>query len=450
MANKSEPRGVFTVSQLTGRIKALLEAHFPFLWVEGEISDFRRPGSGHYYFTLKDESARIQAVMFRGQNRNLKFVPEDGMRVRGLGRIGVYEPRGTYQLIFEYLEPEGVGALQVAFEQLKAKLAEAGLFDAAHKKPLPFLPRRIAVITSPTGAAIRDILQVTLRRFPRIHLRIYPVRVQGDTAADEIVAALDLLNQRQDADLAIVARGGGSLEDLQPFNSEAVARAIFASQVPVVSGVGHETDFTIADFVADLRAPTPSAAAELSVPIQAELVAACGRLQAELGAAFSRYLRNQRTRLDHLSRRLVSPQKRLADMHLKTDDLSQRMVRAIQWKAQTQRIRLERLSQQLLGSRPPIARLKESRRALYQRLIRGMDHRLRAERQRLQWRREQLHALSPQGVLARGYSITMARNRVVYNSDQVAVGDSLRLILAKGRLRARVQGKEDDSQDSEL
>ncbi len=450
MANNKAQQGVFTVSQLTARIKALLEAQFPFLWVQGEVSDFRRPGSGHYYFTLKDEAARIQAVMFRGQNRNLKFVLEDGMRVRGLGRIGLYEPRGTYQLIFEYLEPEGVGALQVAFEQLKARLAEEGLFDAAHKKPLPFLPQHIAVITSPTGAAIRDILQVMLRRFPRIRLQIYPVRVQGEAAPAEIVAALELLNQRQEADLAILARGGGSLEDLQPFNSEAVARAIFASQVPLISAVGHETDFTIADFVADLRAPTPSAAAELSVPVQAELLAACGRLKAQLGAAFSRYLRHQRAGLDHLSRRLVSPQKRLADMHLRTDDLSQRMVRAIQWKVQAQRIRLERLSQQLLGSQPPIARLKESRHALYQRLLRGMDHRLRAEQQRLQWRRQQLHALSPQGVLARGYSITMARNRVVYHGDQVAVGDSLKVILAKGRLRCRVQGKEDDSENAEF
>ncbi|MGD9314599.1 MAG: exodeoxyribonuclease VII large subunit, partial [Desulfobacterales bacterium] len=265
-------RKIYTVSELTEKIKALLEESFPFIWIVGEISNFRTPLSGHFYFTLKDANAQINAVMFRGQQRQLKFEPEDGMRVTGMGRLGLYEPRGTYQIILEYMEPSGIGALQIAYEKLKARLADEGLFDEQQKQLLPFLPQKIVLITSPTGAVVHDMLNIIDRRFPNVTIQIWPVKVQGDGAEDEIVAALDLLRQHPNVDAAILARGGGSLEDLQAFNSESVARAIFACDVPIIAAIGHETDYTIADFVADLRAPTPSAAAELVFPIKSELL----------------------------------------------------------------------------------------------------------------------------------------------------------------------------------
>ena len=261
--SNTDQHRIYTVSELTSDLKDILEKTYPFIWIFGEISNFNVPVSGHFYFTVKDEHAQINAVMFRNQNRNLKFKPEDGISITGLGRITVYEPRGTYQIIFEYLEPKGTGAIQLAFEQLKKRLADEGLFDEKHKKPLPFLPGKISIITSPTGAVVHDILKIIDRRFSNLHLEIVPVKVQGYGAEDEIISAIEMINARCDSDVAILARGGGSLEDFHAFNSEAVARAVFASKIPIISAVGHETDFSITDFVADFRAPTPSAAAEL-------------------------------------------------------------------------------------------------------------------------------------------------------------------------------------------
>ena len=282
MENSPKQPHVYSVSELNAKIKSILEEQFPFVWVGGEVSNFAVPASGHFYFTLKDEKAQLRAVMFRGQNRNLRFELADGMAVSGIGRVSVYEPRGTYQVIFEHLEPRGTGALQVAFEQLKMRLAEEGLFDEQHKRPLPFLPAKIHIVTSPTGAVIHDIMQIVERRFPGMPISVIPVKVQGDGAIEEIVAAIETLDTLEDAEVAIVARGGGSLEDLQAFNSEAVARSIFASRIPIVSAVGHETDFTIADFVADLRAPTPSAAAELTVPLRDRLQEKIIRFQKDM------------------------------------------------------------------------------------------------------------------------------------------------------------------------
>jgi len=264
-------KNIYTVSQLNSDIKLLLEDSFPFIWISGEISNCKMPGSGHLYFTLKDENSQINCVMFRGQNQNLTFDLEGGLSITGLGRISLYEPRGTYQVIFEYLEPKGIGALQIAFEQLKDRLSSEGLFDSKYKKPLPFLPKKISLITSPTGAVVHDILKIISRRFPNLFIEIVPVKVQGDNSDKEIVQALELLNTINDSDVIIMARGGGSLEDLNAFNSENVARAVFSVKIPIVSAIGHETDFTISDFVADLRAPTPSAAAELVVPSKDEL-----------------------------------------------------------------------------------------------------------------------------------------------------------------------------------
>ena len=320
-------RRIYTVSELTSIIKVLLEDKFPIVWLCGEISNFRVPVSRHFYFTLKDRKAQINAVMFRNQNRNLKFEPEDGMSVTGLGRIGVYEPRGTYQIIFEYLEPEGIGAIQLAFEQLKERLSDEGLFDDKHKSALPFLPQKISIITSPTGAVVHDILKIINRRFPNIHIEIIPVKVQGDGAENEIVTGLELLNIRSDSDVAILARGGGSLEDLQAFNSEEVARAIFASEIPIISAVGHETDFTIADFVADMRAPTPSAAAELIVPLKKDLIRKCTELSMILTSRSFRYIEHLQMLVKEMSNRLVDPRKKIEDLRLRTDDLLARLNR---------------------------------------------------------------------------------------------------------------------------
>ena len=320
---------IYTVSELNHKIKAILEHNFPFIWITGEISNFRMPASGHFYLTLKDETSQIQTVMFRGQNQHLKFVPEDGMSVTGLGRISVFEPRGSYQVILEYLEPKGVGALQVAFEQLKKKLDNEGLFDDQYKKPLPFLPEKIGLITSPTGAVVHDILHVVKRRFPGIPLDIASVRVQGDGAIADIVAAVELLNRLRSVDVVILARGGGSLEDLQAFNSEAVARAVFASEIPIISAVGHETDYTISDFTADMRAPTPSAAAELVVPIKGELYRKINELKYLIILNLQRYIKNYRSQIGSLRERLADPKKKLSDHRLKLDEEAGRLIRAL-------------------------------------------------------------------------------------------------------------------------
>lgn len=297
---------VYSVSEVTQAIKHLLEGEFPEIWIEGEISNFRPAASGHFYFSLKDSAAQIRVVMFRGSNLGLRFRPENGLSVLCCGRVTVYEPRGDYQVIAEHLEPKGIGAFQLAFDQLKKKLEAEGLFAPERKRKIPFLPRKIGIITSPAGAVIRDMIQILTRRFPGIQILLCPVAVQGNEAAGEIAEALALMNERDDLDLLIVGRGGGSLEDLWAFNEEAVARAIAASRIPVISAVGHETDFTIADFVADLRAPTPSAAAELAVPVQEELLLSLQQERRRLRRALERRLIEPLLRVDSLREEMVS------------------------------------------------------------------------------------------------------------------------------------------------
>ncbi len=383
----------------------MLEENFPFIWVSGEISNFHKAASGHVYFTLKDKTSQISSVMFRGQNRNLRFDPENGMDITGLGRINVYEDRGVYQIIFEYLEPMGIGALQVAFEQLKMRLSEEGLFDKHHKKPLPHIPQKISVITSPTGAVIRDILTVTDRRFPNVHIEVIPVKVQGKGADKEIVSAVELLNMRGDSDVAILARGGGALEDLQAFNSENVARAVFLSEIPIISAVGHETDVTIADFVADFRAPTPSAAAELVVPLKDNLVRECKGLSAALASRFYRDIERRRTLVNDLTERLTDPKRKIQNLRLKADDLANRLVRIFM-------------------------------------------NDMRQRRERLSWRTDRLKALSPLAILTRGYSIarTIPGATVVRNSEEVSKGQNLEIMLAEGSLICCVEGKSENGQ----
>lgn len=436
---------IYTVSELTRKIKAILEQNFPFIWISGEISNFRMPSSGHFYFTLKDETSQIQTVMFRGQNQNLKFVPEDGTSVTGLGRVSVFEPRGSYQVILEYLEPKGVGALQVAFEQLKKKLDDEGLFDEQYKKPLPFLPEKIGLITSPTGAVVHDILHIIKRRFPGIPLDIVPVKVQGDGAIAAIVAAVELLNRLRSVNVIILARGGGSLEDLQAFNSEAVARAIFASEIPIISAVGHETDYTISDFAADLRAPTPSAAAELVVPIKGELYRKINELKYFIILNLQRYIKNYRSQVGSLRERLADPKKKVIDHRLKLDEDTGRLIRAMMNQVQMRRERLAWRFDKLSYNNPSfyVTKLNEKLNVISALLHQSIRSCVSSRQARLREVNAKLDSLNPTAILARGFSITrtLPETIIVRDSATVSRGQALEIVLARGSLTCDVKEK---------
>jgi exodeoxyribonuclease VII large subunit len=331
---------VYTVSEITYSVRELLEDSYPDVWLTGEVSNFRNPESRHYYFSLKDDACQLKAVVFGGKQK-LGFQLEDGLEVICHGKISVYSARGEYQIIIDHLEPKGKGALQIAFEQLKKKLEAQGLFAKERKRPLPFLPRKIGVVTSPTGAAIRDIIHVLQRRFPTIEVLLSPVKVQGDGAASEIAQAIEEMNRRDDIDVLIVGRGGGSLEDLWAFNEEVVARAIFASRIPVISAVGHEIDFTIADFVADVRAPTPSAAAEIAVPRKSDLEESIRDLKRQLILALKTDLQNRWSEIQKLKGMITDPSRRFPDLHQRLDGLHERLSLSV-------RQGLERKNQYLL------------------------------------------------------------------------------------------------------
>lgn len=440
-----DKKRIYTVSDLNSEIKFLLEEEFPFIWISGEISNFRMPASGHFYFTLKDETSRINALMFSGQNRNLAFDLEDGLQVVGLGRITLYQPRGTYQIIFEHIEPKGAGALQLAFEQLKKKLMAEGLFDPTHKKPLPVLPRKIEIITSPTGAVAHDMIHVLHRRFANIPIEIIAAQVQGQGAAGAIVAALELSNQRKHASVIVIARGGGSLEDLQAFNTESVARAIFSSEIPVVSAIGHETDFTISDFVADLRAPTPSAAAELIVPVKAELELKNKELIATLTHHLQRILKHHRTQACSLSERLVDPKKRLVDLKIKTDDITSRLMRGFIFGFQHRLERFYFIKKQLVSHNPlnrihlakvNIDKINLNLLKLNKILMNDFNWKIRSLTSRL-------NDLNPTEILKRGYSITrtIPEKDTVLDANQVNIGDHVQIVLSEGNLICRVERK---------
>ncbi|MDX2497860.1 MAG: exodeoxyribonuclease VII large subunit [Desulfobacterales bacterium] len=441
----SHQRRIYTVSELTFKVKNLLEESYPFVWINGEISNFRVPASGHYYFTLKDEAAQINAVMFRNQNRTLIFDPEDGMNITGLGRISVYEPRGTYQIIFEYLEPKGTGAIQLAFEQLKTRLFEEGLFDEAHKNPLPFLPKKISIITSPTGAVVHDILKIINRRFSNLQIEIIPVKVQGDGAEHEIVSAIEMLNLRSNSDLAILARGGGSLEDFHSFNAEIVARAIFASNIPIISAVGHETDFCIADFVADLRAPTPSAAAELAVPLKQDLLKRVSELSTLIGMRFVRNLEDLQFRVQEMSNRLVHPNRKIIDLRLKLDDLMTRLVKTFNKTIVQQHKGVKWQTERLFANNPLVRTkfLKDKLDLNHGNLLNYKDIFINTKRFLLREAMAGLHALSPEATLSRGYSITrtIPDAAVVRDPKKVSIGQDLEVTVAKGLLICKVKGK---------
>ncbi len=446
-------RVTYTVSQLTSEIKTLLERSFEFLWLEGEISNLRLPGSGHLYFTLKDDSAQIRGVMFRLQNRVLPFDPADGLQVLCYGRLSVYEPRGEYQIIVDYMEPKGRGALQLAFEQLKEKLSKEGLFDSLRKKPLPHLPRRIGIVTSPTGAAIRDILQIIDRRFANVAILLYPVRVQGPGAAQEIAQAITELSRWPEIDVLIVGRGGGSWEDLWAFNEEIVARAIFQSPTPIISAVGHEIDFTIADFVADLRAPTPSAAAELVVRNKVELVQSLRELGFRLGNAGRTLAESQRERLESLISHLADPRKKLFDQRMRLDDLFSRLsgtfLRLLSQKNQWLKLKGEALWLLQPGRR--IGEFSQRLGQLFRQLTLAERTGLGLFRQKTRGCGEKLQALSPLAILERGYSIVriLPSGEIVRRASQVKGEDRVQVKVHQGGFTARVEKVQDQREDEQ-
>lgn len=387
---------IFTVSRFTNKIKLLLEETYPFIWITGEISNCFTPSSNHSYFSLKDEKAVISCVIFQGQKRKLKFELENGLKITGMARLSLYEPKGTYQLIFEHVEPKGTGALQISFEQLKKKLSNQGLFEDKYKKPIPFLSSKISIITSPTGAAIRDIINVFKRRFNNCYLEIIPVKVQGKNSDTEIVHAIELVNKIDTSELIIIARGGGSFEDLSSFNSEIIANAIFNSTIPIITGIGHETDFTIADFVSDLRAPTPSAAAELSLPEKQYLNKKLNDLNILLFENIHKYLYYLKDKLISLSLRLKSPKKIIDEIRIKIDDYNLRIENSINNCIKTKKIQINGIHEKLL-------------------------------------------ALNPTAVLQRGYSITRSYpgKHIIIDSSIIKENDLLETILFKGSVITR-------------
>ena len=432
-----QQRRALSVSELTARLRTVVEREFFDVYVEGELSNFHRHSSGHWYFSLKDDAASLRCASFRMQNRMIRFVPEDGLHVIARGRLSIYDARGEYQLVVEHLEPVGAGALQLALEQLKKRLAEDGLFNLERKRPLPILPRCIGVVTSPTGAAIRDILRVLKRRNEGVSVLIAPVRVQGEGAASEIARALRLLNSRKEVDAIIVGRGGGSSEDLSCFNDEAVARAIYNSRVPVISAVGHEMDITIADLVADLRASTPSAAAEMVASVRDEMCARIAGLAEDARKAVRYRLLSLRSRLSDLesSRAILRVQSALRVLAQRIDDAGYSMESALEATLKARRTRHTSLALRLSET--------DLRRAMIERRSRLIDlsGRLNASARLSIDRRSErtalaagkLDSLSPLGVLARGYAIAFdGQGRVIKRATDVNAGDRVRVRVSDG------------------
>ncbi|MDE2086403.1 MAG: exodeoxyribonuclease VII large subunit [Xanthomonadaceae bacterium] len=443
-APAAPPRHILTPSTLNRLVRGLLEDALPLVWIEGELSNVARPASGHLYFTLKDSGAQVRCAMFRPKSAALRFKPIDGMQVLLRARVGLYEPRGEFQLVAEHMEPAGEGALQREFERLKAQLDAEGLFDAARKRALPRYARRIGVVTSATGAAIRDVLSVLARRWPLAEVDVLPVPVQGREAPPAIVAMLKKASASARYDVLLVTRGGGSLEDLWAFNDEAVARAIHACAVPVVSAVGHEVDFSIADFVADLRAPTPSAAAELLVPDAQATLRHLRQLRQRLALLEQRRLQSLGQRVDHLFARLQAqrPQARLARDRERLAHLHHRLLAVLRERQQGERNRLERLHARLLA-RHPQQRLPLLRRQLAeqsQRLRHAIARQLERERHALEQAARTLQAVSPLATLERGYAILLdANGNVVRSTSGVEPGAGLQARLADGSLALRVE-----------
>jgi exodeoxyribonuclease VII large subunit len=445
--NLQPTRQIFTVSELTAKIRDLLAKNFMDILVQGEISNCREAQSGHIYFTLKDDRAQVRCVFFKQQQRGIKFRPEDGLQVTVRGSISVYEQRGEYQIYVEKIDLVGQGALQLAFEQLKKRLEAEGLFDSKRKKPLPLLPSRIGIITSPRGAAVRDVVRILTRRFPNVHLTVYPVRVQGEGSAEEIVKALKFFNARKIVDVLILARGGGSMEDLWSFNEEIVARAIFASEIPVISGVGHETDFTIADFVADLRASTPSAAAELVVQTRAEFDKHIADLRETLAGLVRYRLLELSRRVHELSARrgFRRPLDLLRQQRQRGDEMTSRLALGLRARLEQSRKRFTAAHLRIVSFdfRVKISafRLRLEKRSAD--LGVRIERLLRGKRDRFEKFFLQLNERSPLKVLERGYAIaTDAAGNLLRDAAQVALGDIVAIQLHRGKLSTEVKRKE--------
>ena len=488
---KRPVKDVYAVSRLVRESRAVLEGSFPLLWVEGEISNLAMPASGHIYFTLKDEAAQVRCAMFKGRNRQLRFIPENGMQVLLRVRVTLYEGRGEFQLVVEHMEEAGSGALQRAYEALKHRLGEAGLFDDAHKKSLPSIPKTIGVISSPDGAAVHDILTVLRRRFPDTNVIVYPVAVQGNDSANQLAAAIAIADKRQECDVLIIGRGGGSLEDLWSFNEEKVAQAIFACELPVISAVGHEVDFTIADFVADIRAPTPSAAAELAVPDAQQWLQKLQGHCRRLTLLMTHYLDNEQRHLQHLQRGLPQPKVAIQQHMQRLDRLDKQMHQAWQqsikqhyqtldyWSVrlkhpqaniEAQRYKLNnlhtRLRQVLVQNRDKMAShyqglsqrlqlksplpLLKQQQLQFEQLQTCLHHvmaqSMQVKQAYFQQQIRTLSAVSPLNTLERGYSITTDHQTgsVVRHAESVKVGQSVQVQLQQGQLVCKVEEKNDE------
>lgn len=443
----TRPRAL-SVSELNHQARHLLEASFLQVWVEGELSSFARPSSGHWYFSLKDKKCQVRCAMFRGANQRLRTPPREGDQIRIRGKVTLYENRGDFQIVVEHMEPAGLGPLQQAFDALKMKLQGEGLFDPARKKPLPATPRHIGVITSPTGAAIHDILTVLARRCPAIPVTLYPTAVQGEAATANIVRAIEQAQRHNVADVLIIGRGGGSLEDLWCFNEEAVARAIASCTLPTVSAVGHEVDVTIADFVADLRAPTPSAAAEKISPDQKDWLRRLQEQQARLTQSARRQLQRLETQLGHLSARLRDPRRELQEKAQRMDELDIRLHQSIRQKLEQQQVRADHLGRRLSAQSPgrTLANSQNQVAQLQQRLNAIMQQHLKQQREQLQHLGQTLHVVSPLATLGRGYAIVKDdQGQIIRSAGQVRAGQSIRAHLGRGSVDAQVTDTQIDS-----
>jgi len=433
---------IYSVSDLTQSIRFFLESKFPFFWISGEISNFKRPSSGHYYFTLKDKNAQISAVMFRGQNQHLKFKLENGLQIIASGRLTVYPPYGNYQIILEYAEPAGLGALQLAFEQLKARLAKEGLFDQKHKTSLPFIPEHISVITSPHGAVVHDINNVLSKRFLR-PIQLVPVNVQGMRASKEIIDALQMINTQKRSDVIIIARGGGSLEDLQAFNNENVARAVFASKIPVISAIGHETDYTIVDFVADFRAPTPSAAAACIVPERRELLHKLNATRNLLFQSMASHVQYKRLALKNHASRLKSPKRIFEDIRQQLDGSTQKLIDQMNTLITTAKTHLNQLQKRLIVANPQKKMIGLKNELIWQTstLIKATQKYYDQRRACLNNLQGRLLALDPYAILARGYSVTrlLPDKTIVSSTENLQSGQRLNIMFATGHVDVLIE-----------
>lgn len=464
-------KDVYAVSRLVREARSALEGSFPLVWVEGEISNLAMPASGHIYFTLKDEAAQVRCAMFRNRNRQLRFTPENGMQVLLRVRVTLYEGRGEFQLVVEHMEEAGSGALQRAYEALKHRLGSEGLFDQEIKKSLPSMPNSIGIVSSPDGAAVHDILNVLNRRFPTAKIILYPVAVQGEGSAAQIAQAIKTADERQECDVLIVGRGGGSLEDLWSFNDEQVARTIFACQIPVISAVGHEVDFTIADFVADVRAPTPSAAAELAVPDSAELLSKVQGFGRRLTSLITQQLQSEHRHIQHLFRRLPQPKTQINQQLQIVGRLKQQLNRSWLRTVENKQQKLDLLTARLTHPQAKIDTQKQKVAGLQTRLQQSIKQKLKTikqQQQNVQQLQKQLHggiqqivltqktklsqqmrtlaAVSPLNTLERGYSITtmVKSGQVIHHADDVELGQEINVRLQQGQLKCEVKDKKHD------